>query len=85
MTADLARPIPRLGLNRAEVAVAIGVSVNTVDQMVEEGFLPRPRKWHTRKVWLVAEIVAAMADWPEEGFSARKGTGADTNEWRASA
>jgi predicted DNA-binding transcriptional regulator AlpA len=82
---DMTRPVPRLGLNRAEVAIAIGVSVNTVDLMVEEGFLPKPRKWHTRKVWLVPEIVAAMADWPEDGFSTSKGKDADTNEWRASA
>ncbi len=55
-TVDLSRNVPRLGLNRSEVALAIGVSVNTVDLMVEEGFLPRPRKWHSRKVWLVGEM-----------------------------
>lgn len=83
--ADFSRPIPRLGLNRAEVAVAIGVSVGTVDQMVEEGFLPRPKKWHTRKVWLVPEIVAAMAGWPEDGIL-KQGEGADDgDDWRASA
>ena len=30
-TVDLSRNVPRLGLNRAEVAAAIGVSANTVD------------------------------------------------------
>ena len=34
---------------RAEVAAAIGVSVNTVDLMVVEGFLPPPRRWPHRE------------------------------------
>lgn len=80
---DLTRNVPRLGLNRVEVAMAIGVSPNTVDAMVNEGFLPRPRKWSTRKVWLVHEIVAAMAEWPEDGLNARK-RGAD-DDWSMSA
>ena len=36
MKSDFARNIPRLGLNRMEVALAIGVAPNTVDQMVKE-------------------------------------------------
>jgi predicted DNA-binding transcriptional regulator AlpA len=75
--------VPRLGLNRVEVAAAIGVSVNTVDLMVVEGFLPPPRRWHSRKVWLVQEIAAAMMDWPEDNNPlAKKDSNAD--EWRAS-
>lgn len=66
-TYDLTRNVPRLGLNRTEVAVAIGVSPNTVDAMVDEGRLPRPKVWHKRKVWLVHEVVAAMNDWPDDG------------------
>ncbi|KNY18469.1 hypothetical protein AKG11_04975 [Shinella sp. SUS2] len=82
---DFTRPVPRLGLNRAEVAVAIGVSVGTVDQMVQEGFLPRPRRWHTRKVWLVSDIVAAMADWPDDGLLNHREGADDGDDWRASA
>lgn len=84
-TVDLSRNVPRLGLNRAEVASAIGVSANTVDLMVEEGFLPKPRKWHTRKVWLVSDVVAAMAAWPEEGGSKPEEGADDGDDWRASA
>jgi predicted DNA-binding transcriptional regulator AlpA len=83
-TVDLNRNVPRLGLNRLEVAQAIGVSANTVDVMVEEGFLPKPRKWHSRKVWLVAEIVTAMSAWPEDGYLTSE-EGAGNDEWRASA
>lgn len=71
-TIDLTRNVPRLGLNRAEVAMSIGVSPNTVDAMVNEGFLPKPRRWSSRKVWLVHEVVAAMAEWPEEGTPRQK-------------
>lgn len=80
---DLSRNVPRLGLNRLEVAMSIGVSANTVDLMVEEGFLPKPRKWHSRKVWLVADIVAAIASWPEEGYQGAKE--ADGEDWSMSA
>ena len=48
------RPIPRLGLSRAELAIAVGVSVGSVDQMVLEGVLPPPRIWHSRKIWLLS-------------------------------
>lgn len=81
---DLNRNVPRIGLNRLEVAMAIGVSANTVDAMVKEGYLPKPRKWHTRKVWLVSDLVAAMASWPEEGFTAGEDAD-DGDDWRASA
>lgn len=66
-TVELSRPVPRLGLSRQEVALAIGVSPTTVDVMVKEGVLPPPRVWHTRKVWLVREVEAAMCDWPSSG------------------
>ena len=65
MTSDL-RSVPRLGLNRAELALSIGVSVNTVDKMVHEGALPPPRKWHARKIWIVSEVEAAMLEWPQD-------------------
>ena len=82
---SISRKVPRLGLNRAEVALAIGVSANTVDVMVAEGFLPKPKVWHTRKVWLVSEIEASMSEWPEEGVPVGKGEDVDAGDsWRAS-
>lgn len=76
------RPVPRIGLSRAEVALAIGVSGNTVDLMVSEGVLPAPRRWHTRKIWLVAEIEAALAAWPTQD-EARERPLETSDEWRA--
>lgn len=57
----------RLALSRVDVALAIGVSASSVDQMVKEGALPPPRKWHSRKLWLVSEIEAYLNEWPVEG------------------
>lgn len=73
------RPISRIALNRTEVALAIGVSANTVDAMVKEGALPPARKWHSRKLWLVAEIEAALSEWPVDGQPRD-----DEEEWKAS-
>ena len=81
-TPSLRRPVPRIGLTRAEVALAIGVSGNTVDVMVAEGVLPPPRRWHSRKVWLVSEIETALAAWPSDEDK-RERTGAASDEWRA--
>ena len=56
--------IPRLALNRSEVALAFSVAPNMVDAMVKEGVLPQPRVWYSRKFWRVTEIDAAMNEWP---------------------
>jgi predicted DNA-binding transcriptional regulator AlpA len=71
----LRRPVPRIGLNRAELALAIGFSENTVDTMIAEGFLPRPRMWRKRKVWLLAEVEASMSEWPTDLGEADEGEG----------
>ncbi|TCN30286.1 helix-turn-helix transcriptional regulator [Sinorhizobium americanum] len=83
MTAAV-RTVPRIGLNRDEVALALGVSVNTVDQMVEEGYLPKPKRWHTRKVWQVSAIEAALSEWPEDGAGRRGQDAGGDDDWVAS-
>lgn len=60
------RPIIRLALSRAELALSIGVSVGSIDQMVEEGALPHPRRWHSRKLWLVSDVEAHLSEWPSD-------------------
>lgn len=83
---DQATVIPRFGLNRVELATAIGVSANSVDLMVREGILPPPRRWHSRKIWLVADVLAAMASWPEDGGVQPGATGEDAgDDWEMSA
>lgn len=61
------RPIIRLALSRTEVALAVGVSASSVDQMIAEGALPHPRKWHSRKLWLVSEVEAYLNEWSSDG------------------
>jgi predicted DNA-binding transcriptional regulator AlpA len=59
-------PLIRITLGPTEVAESIGVSVASVDKMVREGALPRPRIWHSRKLWLVSEIEAYLSEWPTD-------------------
>ncbi|KAB0682030.1 hypothetical protein [Aureimonas leprariae] len=78
--------VPRLSLSRAELAQAIGVSPNSIDEMVREGLLPRARRWHTRKLWITAEVAAYISEWPVDGATgevAAPDQGED--DWRASA
>lgn len=76
--------VPRISLNRTEVAASIGVSPNTVDQLVRDGLLPKPRRWHTRKLWITSEIAAYMSDWPVDGETGEATTPLAHEEWRAS-
>ena len=85
---NLTRPIPRLMLNEAELALSLGVATSSVREMVEEGRLPRPRRWHRRRLYLVAEVDAALANWPsdgEDGDEVGKSAGADGDDdrWKA--
>ncbi|MCM2294786.1 hypothetical protein NAC44_20885 [Allorhizobium sp. BGMRC 0089] len=63
------RSVPRLALSRDELAASIGVSPTSIDVMVSEGVLPKPKIWHTRKIWPTAEIEMALANMKSEGES----------------
>lgn len=77
------RPIPRISLNRVEVALALGVSPNSVDEMVLDGTLPKPRRWRTRKIWLVSEIEAALTELPTDGQNQLQEQAPDDEDWEA--
>nr|WP_295465297.1 helix-turn-helix domain-containing protein [Mesorhizobium sp.] len=82
----LAANVPRIGLSRDELAAALGVSPNSVDKMVAEGMLPPARRWHTRRIWRVAEIDAFMSEWPIEATGQPSGPDSPAgDEWRAQA
>ncbi|TPN16196.1 hypothetical protein FJ973_05750 [Mesorhizobium sp. B2-1-3] len=66
-TSPITATVPRMAMSLAKVAIALDVSPNSVLQMVEEGLLPRPRVWRRRKLWRLAEIDAALAEWPTDG------------------
>ncbi|WP_274426786.1 helix-turn-helix transcriptional regulator [Chelativorans sp. YIM 93263] len=78
------RPVPRIGMRINDVALSLGVSPNTILKLVEEGRLPRPRVWNRTKIWRVAEIDAALAEWPTDR-PVDEPEPEDLEEWRAEA
>lgn len=81
MTMRAERNVPRLAMSIADLALSLGVSTNSIRKMVEEGRLPRPRVWNTRRIWRTAEIDAALSEWPIDG---EEEPGAQ-DQWRAEA
>lgn len=59
--------LQKAGLTRAEAAFVAGVSPGTFDKMVDEGLLPRPRRYGTRLIFLRSEIELALFDLPTDG------------------
>ena len=76
---------PHIGISLDKVALALDVSPNTILKMVEEGRLPRPRVWNRRKIWRVAEIDAALSEWPTDGPQEEEGGAPELDGWRAEA
>ena len=81
--AVIERPVPRIAMSIDDLALSLGVSVNTVRSMVEAGALPRPHMWGRRRLWRVAEIDAALSEWPTDGDSQQGAEAPD--EWRGRA
>jgi len=82
---NLSRPIPRFALNETELAIALGVGVSTVRDMVEAGRLPRPKLWGRRRLYLVTEIDAALLEWPTDGEEDGSQGATDDDRWSAQA
>ena len=82
---SLTRPVPRLALNRTEVAIALGLSADSIDRMVDEGVLPPPRRWHKRKLWLVAEIEAFLTELPADALDVDQESAGPQEDWTAQA
>jgi hypothetical protein len=80
-TSPITATVPRMAMSLAKVAIALDVSPNSVLQMVEQGLLPRPRVWGRRKLWRVAEIDAALAEWPIDGDD--EGDSGEPGRWDA--
>jgi len=60
-------PYPVRGLSRERAAQYVGVSASSFDTMVEEGVMPAPRIWHSRRIWDVRQIDVAFDDLPQQG------------------
>lgn len=72
-------PCARL-LSRSEAAAYAGVSPNTFDRMMGDGFMPGPKRVYNRVLWDVRALDAAIDCLPGEGDSSDAG-GPDVNEW----
>lgn len=79
----IAATVPRMALSLTKVAIALDVSPNSVLQMVDQGLLPRPKVWGRRKLWRVAEIDAALAEWPTDRDDWSEGEIGDAGRWEA--
>lgn len=63
---DLARDLPRLGLNREEAAASIGICGTTFDKLVRDGRMPRPKLIGAKKLWFLESLRASFLALPEE-------------------
>src|SRR5262249_34548944 len=71
-------PALRLGLNRQEAALLIGVSAATFDQLVRDGIMPPPRRIGSRTVWDVRQLVRRFDELPG-------GDATESNPWDSSS
>lgn len=63
-------PCVRL-LSRVEAAAYVGVSPNTFDRMMTDGFMPGPKRVYGRVLWDVRALDAAINSLPGDGKSAQ--------------
>ena len=58
---------PRRGLRRVEAAIYVGVSPTKFDEMVEDGRLPRPKRFDKVAVWDLRQLDSAFESLPSDG------------------
>ncbi|SDR09855.1 hypothetical protein SAMN04515695_2752 [Pseudovibrio sp. Tun.PSC04-5.I4] len=52
------------GFSRVAAALYIGVCTSLFDEMVMEGFMPKPRIMNTKKVWDIRDLDKAFDELP---------------------
>lgn len=64
---DFVLPYPPRGMRRPEAAAYVGVSPSLFDQMVNNGVMPKPRRYKSRTViWDRLEIEEAFSCLPKD-------------------
>ena len=48
---DFVLPYPPRGLRRPEAAAYVGVSPSLFDQMINDGVMPKPKRYRRRNIW----------------------------------
>jgi predicted DNA-binding transcriptional regulator AlpA len=72
-------PTARL-LSRPEAAAYAGVSPTTFDRLMNDGFMPAPKRIYSRVLWDVRALDAAIDCLPSPGDS-QDADNSDLNEW----
>lgn len=72
--------LPPIGINRAQAAALIGISVNLFDRLVHQGLMPDARMIAGRLVWDVAEVTEAFRALPHRSVSL-DGANQGSNPW----
>ena len=62
---------PRRGLRRVEAAIYVGVSPTKFDEMVEDGRLPKPKRFDKVAVWDLRQLDNAFESLPGDGDDLR--------------
>lgn len=59
-------PYLPLGLRRVEAAAYIGVSPSLFDRMIDDGRMPKPKRYRGRVMWDRRELEHAFASLPDD-------------------
>lgn len=63
-SAILPENLAPVGVNREQAAALIGVSASLFDRLITDGLMPDSRMIYGRRVWDVAEVIAAFRALP---------------------
>lgn len=80
--AALPPQLPPIGLDRAQAAAYVGVSISKFDAMVLDGRMPPAKRIDGRRVWSRPALDKAFADLPDDAVPGRL-PGPEADEWDA--
>ena len=61
----LVLPYPPRGLRRLDAAAYVGVSPSLFDQMIVDGWMPKPKRYRRRNIWDRCALDEAFSCLPE--------------------
>ena len=61
--------LPPRGLSREQAAAYVGVSPSLFDALIKEGYMPMPKRAHSRTVWDRIDLDASFAALPSNDAS----------------
>ncbi len=73
--APLPGSLPPRGLQREIAAAYVGISPTKFDQGVDQGWMPKPKRVGTRKIWDRLALDSAFSALPDDGEAE------EANDW----